>query len=38
MPGRPRPAAEIGEAGVDSVAAELGIMEQSMLDTADREG
>ncbi len=38
MPGRPRPAAEIGDAGVDSVAAELGIMEQSMLDTADREG
>ena len=38
MPGRPRPAAEIAAASEDSYAAELGIMEQDLLNTADREG
>jgi DHA2 family multidrug resistance protein-like MFS transporter len=38
MPGRPRPVPEITAAGEDAYRAELGIMEQDMLNTADREG
>jgi hypothetical protein len=38
MPGRPVPAAEIAAASEDTYAAELGIMEQDMLNAADREG
>ena len=38
MPGRPGPAAEIAAASEDTYAAELGIMEQDMLNAADREG
>jgi len=38
MPGKPRPAAEPATASEDSYEAELAIMEQNMLNTADREG
>jgi hypothetical protein len=38
MPGRPVPAPEITAASDDAYAAELGIMEQGILNTADREG
>ena len=38
MPGRPRPAAEITAASEGSYEAELAIMEDDMLKTADREG
>jgi hypothetical protein len=38
MPGRPRPEAEISAASEGSFESELGIMEQNMLNTAEREG
>jgi EmrB/QacA subfamily drug resistance transporter len=38
MPGKPRPVAEIAAASEDAYESELAIMEQNMLNTADREG
>ena len=38
MPGKPRPVAEIAAPSEDAYESELAIMEQNMLNTADREG
>jgi EmrB/QacA subfamily drug resistance transporter len=38
MPGKPKPAAEIAAASEDSYESELAIMEENMLNTANREG
>ena len=38
MPGKPRPAAEVAPASEESYESELAIMEENMLNTANREG
>ena len=38
MPGKPRPTAEIATASEDSYESELAIMEENVLNTANREG
>src|SRR5215472_15380175 len=38
MPGKPRPAAEVASASEESYESELAIMEENMLNTANREG
>jgi hypothetical protein len=38
MPGKPKPAPEISTASEGSYESELAIMEENMLNTANREG